>query len=160
MEKKCSKCKRIKLISEFYKNRARKGGHENYCKECSNKRKKERSNNGGNFSEKVKKEAYEKYGHKCQICGYRNNLQVDHILAQIVSNTKKSSVIENAWILCGPCNMKKGNRIIMELIRKVPKHILGGMLSKKYAEAIVKGRYEKKPFSISGKHYIEVIVKF
>lgn len=34
MEKKCNKCNNIKLITEFYKDKSKKDGHETICKTC------------------------------------------------------------------------------------------------------------------------------
>ena len=36
--KRCSNCKETKDFSEFYKNKARKGGYANYCKVCEKQR--------------------------------------------------------------------------------------------------------------------------
>lgn len=37
VSKRCSKCKEIKPLSEFYTDHSRKNGHQCYCKICSNK---------------------------------------------------------------------------------------------------------------------------
>lgn len=37
----CSKCKEIKKLSEFYKNKSQKDGYNNWCKECVKEYKKE-----------------------------------------------------------------------------------------------------------------------
>lgn len=37
MKKQCSKCKKIKLVSEFYRNSREKDGYNYQCKTCSNK---------------------------------------------------------------------------------------------------------------------------
>ena len=34
MEKKCTSCNKTKPLSDFYKNRTRKDGHDNICREC------------------------------------------------------------------------------------------------------------------------------
>jgi len=39
-EKRCPKCKQLKLISKFYKSRSQKDGLSIWCKECNNKQKK------------------------------------------------------------------------------------------------------------------------
>lgn len=38
--KRCSKCKEEKLLSEFHKNKAQNDGYNNYCKECDKIRQK------------------------------------------------------------------------------------------------------------------------
>lgn len=35
MQKKCCRCKNLKDLSEFYKNKNMKDGHGNYCKLCT-----------------------------------------------------------------------------------------------------------------------------
>lgn len=37
-EKKCNKCKKVKLLSEFYKDKGNRDGLRSDCKECSNER--------------------------------------------------------------------------------------------------------------------------
>ena len=34
MEKKCTKCKIVKPLSEFYKNRTKSDGHDVLCRDC------------------------------------------------------------------------------------------------------------------------------
>ena len=36
MEKECTRCKHVKPISEFNKNKSKKDGHNNLCRLCSN----------------------------------------------------------------------------------------------------------------------------
>lgn len=107
MLKKCSKCKSEKELKEFVKNKSRKDGHENICKQCHRERMKRRNANGGNFAKAIKEATFKKYGSFCQACGSISNLQVDHKLAQILCNPNTASVKDNAWILCCNCNMVK-----------------------------------------------------
>ena len=161
MSKKCSNCKEFKSVTEFYKNKARKDGLENYCKVCACARNKKRSENGGNFTLKQKEAAFKKYGYICQICrNYdRNKLQVDHLMPQIICNPDTASVEANAWILCVSCNRTKDKRIILELITKVPRQTLEEMLVQEYADAIVQGLFEKVPVTINGVQFTEIKVK-
>jgi hypothetical protein len=158
MTKICSKCKETKNVTEFHKNKARKDGLEAYCKICACEQKRQRRKNGGNFTHKQKEITYKKCGYFCQICGNDDldKLQVDHLLPQIVCNPNTASVDANAWVLCVSCNRAKDKRIILELIIKVPKYVLGPMLLKEYANAINQGEFDKVPISINGKEFTEV----
>lgn len=161
MSKKCSKCKKNKSVTEFHKNKARKDGLEGYCIVCACERKKKRRENGGDFTQKQKEAAFKRFGHFCQICGNydRNKLQVDHLMPQIICNPNTASVEANSWVLCVSCNRIKDKRIILELIAKVPRNTLRGMLVQEYADAIVQGLFEKVPVTINGAQFTEVKVK-
>jgi hypothetical protein len=56
-QKRCSKCKEVKLISEFNKDKSKKDGHYYQCKECSRlKNKRFRDDNKpalSNYSKKI-----------------------------------------------------------------------------------------------------------
>ncbi|MED3821996.1 HNH endonuclease [Priestia megaterium] len=160
MQKRCSNCKEFKSATEFHKNKTKKDGLETYCKKCSSERKKKRNRNGGNFTQKQKEKAFMQYGYFCQICGNSNKgeLQVDHLMPQIICKPNTASVQENAWVLCASCNIKKGKRMIIDLIEKVPKKVLGNMLIKEYAQAIVQQLFKKVPVTINGKQFTEVQV--
>lgn len=54
-KKKCSKCKKSKLLNEFYLNKNSKDGHHHYCKKCHNSHSKQRYDNDPEFREKRKK---------------------------------------------------------------------------------------------------------
>lgn len=38
MKKRCSKCKKQRAISKFYKNKSKKDGYDEYCRDCRNAR--------------------------------------------------------------------------------------------------------------------------
>lgn len=61
-KKRCSKCKKIKNVSDFYLREKGKTTHS-YCKKCNRETADERV-------KKTKKEAVEYKGGKCIICGY------------------------------------------------------------------------------------------
>lgn len=159
MEKKCSKCKQIKSVEEFSRDRSNKGGLTSACRECNNTREKKRRENGGDFTKEQKQATLNKYGSRCQICDSTSNPQVDHKLAQILCKSNKASTEDNAWVLCKVCNIAKGAKILIEVIQSVPRDVLGPMLSKKYADRIVEGLFEKVLVTIGGKQFTEVKVQ-
>ena len=60
----------------------------------------------------AKKIILKKYGNKCNICGSKENLQIDHIIS--ISDVAKGFMIfedlnkeDNLQVLCKKCNMKK-----------------------------------------------------
>lgn len=62
-------------------------------------------------------------------------------------------------MLCKSCNIAKGIGILIEVIQSIPKSILAPMLLKEFADAIVKGAFEKVPFTIGGREFTEVKFK-
>lgn len=60
-DKKCSKCKKIKPISEFCRNRGNKDGLHYQCKECERKVRKENLNNYKEYQKNWKKNNPEYY---------------------------------------------------------------------------------------------------
>ncbi|WP_305926515.1 HNH endonuclease [Bacillus mycoides] len=159
MGKKCSKCKEIKSVKEFSRDRSKTDGITSACRECNNTREKKRRANGGDFTKELKKDTFNKYGSRCQICNSTSTLQVDHKLAQIVCKPNKASIEENAWVLCKVCNVAKGAKILLEVIQSIPKKTLGPMLLREYANTIVQGRFEKVSITIGNKQFTEVKFK-
>lgn len=159
MEKKCSKCKEIKRVKEFSRDRSKTDELTSACKECNNAREKKRRANGGDFTKEQRQETFNKYGSRCQICDSTSDLQVDHKLAQIVCKPNKASIEENAWVLCKACNIAKGKKILLEVIRSIPGEFLGPMLLKKYANAIVQHDFKKVSITIGNKQFTEVTFK-
>lgn len=159
MKKICSKCQISKSITEFGKDRHKNDGFTSACKKCNNEREKKRKENGGNFTKDQKQAILEKYGRCCQICQNTSNLEVDHRLSQNVSKPHTASVEDNAWILCKGCNIAKGTKILIEVIKEVPNKILGPMLLQEYANRITEGFFEKITITIGGKQFTEVKLK-
>lgn len=159
MLKQCSKCKETKSVEEFSRDRSKKDGLTSACRECNNNREKKRRANGGDFSKEQKRVTLEKYGGCCQICHNVSNLEVDHRLSQNVSKPHTASVEDNAWILCKGCNIAKGTKILIEVIKEVPSKILGPMLLQEYAKRITEGFFDKVTVTIGGKQFTEVKLK-
>lgn len=155
----CSKCKKTKSIEDFSGDRKKKDGLTCACKECNNNREKKRRENGGDFTKKQKRAAFEKYGRFCQICKGNNNLEVDHKLPQSVCMPNKASIDNNAWVLCKSCNIAKGTRILLNVIGTIPGSDLGPMLLREFAKAIEQGEFYQIPITIYGKQFTEVKVK-
>ncbi|PFZ91888.1 hypothetical protein COF46_21380 [Bacillus pseudomycoides] len=160
MGKKCSKCKEIKGVKEFSRDRSKTDGLTSACRECNNTREKKRRANGGDFTNEQKQTTFNKYGSHCQICDSTSDLQVDHKLAQIVCKPNKASIEENAWVLCKACNIAKGKKILLEVIRSIPGRMLGPMLLKEYANAIVQHKFKKVLITIGNKQFTEVQFKY
>lgn len=159
MLKRCSKCSILKSKGEYGADRSKKDGLTSSCRKCIQLRKRKRKENGGDFNKKQKEQAFEKYGYVCQICLGEKNLQVDHMLPQHICKPNKASVVENAWILCKSCNAAKGTRILLEVIKNVPKDILEPMLSNNYARPIANKDFERKIVKIGGSEFTEIKAK-
>ena len=123
----CTKCKKEKLVSEFYKSKDHKGGFYTACKECAKQYQL-------NHKEKLKKQCkdwYKKNKNKvrnnallrnygitldnyndmfmnqrgcCAICGKH---QAESTLSLSVDHSHKSGEIRG--LLCGKCNHALGN---------------------------------------------------
>nr|WP_144596625.1 hypothetical protein [Bacillus cereus] len=61
--------------------------------------------------------------------------------------------------MCKVCNVAKGAKILLEVIRSIPKKTLGPMLLKEYANTILQGRFEKVSITIGNKQFTEVKFK-
>jgi 5-methylcytosine-specific restriction endonuclease McrA len=60
-------------------------------------------------------------GHRCVYCGSAGRLTLDHVVPR---SRGGDSVWENVVTSCGPCNMRKGNRLLDEAqmrLRVVPR---------------------------------------
>lgn len=72
VKKECSNCKKVKPLSEFYKNKAMSDGKSRQCKKCHNEAVKKHRNKRRVFNEKERfnKIAKERAGkNQCVICG-------------------------------------------------------------------------------------------
>ncbi|WP_404292629.1 hypothetical protein LG276_19855 [Cytobacillus kochii] len=147
------------MKEEFSSDRSKNDGLTSACRACNSEREKKRRGNGGDFTRQQKQATFEKYGRFCQICGNISNLEVDHRLAQNISKANKASIEENAWILCKGCNIAKNTKILIEVIKEVPRKTLGPMLLPQYANRIVEGFFEKVTITIGGKQFTEVKFK-
>lgn len=89
----CTKCKEIKILSDFNKNKTRKDGYSNICRECSNLKSKEYYNDNrekhkiiiGERNKRIRKENQRKYfdvlsQSYCIDCGEKDPvvLEFDH----------------------------------------------------------------------------------
>lgn len=116
MIKKCSKCKLEKNIDQFHKNKNKKDGLHDYCKECNSIRKK----NSYDYDKSKTSYLKHKYnltaeklenlflnqGKKCKICkteystvSKHKGLYIDH--CHITGNVR--------GLLCNNCNIVLGN---------------------------------------------------
>jgi hypothetical protein len=65
---------------------------------------------GLGFSREVKKQALERDGYRCVICGSKEALSTDH-KKELWESEEKDNSLENAQTLCRKCNMKKHHRV-------------------------------------------------
>jgi hypothetical protein len=155
----CTKCKTTKSFVEFSNDKNKKDGLTSACRACNNNREKKRRENGGDFTKEQKKAAFKKYGRFCQICKSKNKLEIDHRLSQNVCKPNKASVDDNSWVLCKGCNIAKGTRILIEVIKEIPSNILKPMLLQEYTKPIAQGHFEEVKVTIGGKQFTEVKLK-
>jgi 5-methylcytosine-specific restriction endonuclease McrA len=60
------------------------------------------------FSQAIKKEVLKRCAGKCELCGHKGKIEIDHISPREKGG---ESVLENANALCGRCNDRKCNKI-------------------------------------------------
>lgn len=72
----CSKCKKEKLLTSFYKRSKSKPGYASWCKVCDNSRRTKRQT-----MNVLRAKVFDVLGSKCVHCGFsdRRALQIDHI---------------------------------------------------------------------------------
>jgi len=114
--KKCSKCFKLKELTEFYKNKSGKLGVHHYCKLCNSIQK----HNSYNY-EKAKglflkykygitkdkvEEMFLNQNKKCKICNTKYNKVSQHRGLYIDHNHKNGAV---RGLLCNKCNKLLGN---------------------------------------------------
>ena len=63
----CSTCKIKKPLSDFFKKKESKDGHQSWCKHCKNKK---NQADCKSRREKNREKLYAKMGHACQRCGF------------------------------------------------------------------------------------------
>jgi predicted Zn-ribbon and HTH transcriptional regulator len=95
--KRCSRCKQVRNVSKFGKNRACKDGLNWYCLECSRQIARDR---------RLKKHAllFEKYNNKCALCECSDDLDIHHIKP---TSQGGREVLENWILLCSTCHTTK-----------------------------------------------------
>lgn len=104
--KRCPRCKEIKSLSEFYKCRTTKDGHQSYCKICLTKRNTERDQSQkGKAMRKRYRES--KKGREVQKCAQRKYRQSQHGKEKRKSSreTKKYKIWEKQY------NLKHNERV-------------------------------------------------
>lgn len=79
------------------------------------------STKGHHFSEKIKKEVIRRSGGKCELCGHKGKVEIDHIMPREKGG---ESVLENANALCGRCNDRKCNKLPDSFAREELQRIL------------------------------------
>lgn len=52
---------------------------------------------------------------KCQFCGSTENLTIDHIIPVVITGQDRRKDLSNQQLLCRPCNLAKGSKIIGKL---------------------------------------------
>lgn len=101
------KCKRCDTL---YKRKEMTFFSKDYpvCKECikkgSEKRNKIKKSVNENYSKEDRVITLKAFGYKCYKCGSKNNLQIDH---HRPLSKGFPLTLDNAVVLCGPCNRKK-----------------------------------------------------
>jgi hypothetical protein len=134
--KQCQKCKSVKELDQFYRDKANRDGHQRCCKKCNNefKRKykssasyqgdrlllardrlsrvKQREKYAGlqptNLNPKDVLEIHKRFNNQCFNCKSRTKLVIDH---HIAINHGATLAHNNAVLLCFSCNSKKQERL-------------------------------------------------
>ena len=115
----CSKCGKEKPRGQFYKKVrfGRRVSRKSWCKECErpyaaarNARRQERMRGRGSYSGLDVERLIVRQRGCCAICGC--SLVVDGFHVDHVRPVSKGgfNTVDNLQILCGPCNLKKGDR--------------------------------------------------
>lgn len=116
----CSRCKTIKNISEFSKNRGRKGDLRCWCRQCANKYQRDRRKTipkEVKYKKDREQNLWYKYGLSITEYNYRFNEQNGYcpICGKHQSELKKALVVDHNHItgrvrglLCGKCNSVLG----------------------------------------------------
>lgn len=112
-EKKCSKCKKKKLVEEFYKNKSTKDGYHHYCKKCHCDDNKNRYATNPVYRENMRFSNI-KYQYGLSLENYNDMLNTQNNVCSICKNdfktTKTTHVDHNhktgnvRGILCSKCN--------------------------------------------------------
>ena len=143
MYKKCSCCKKEKLIIAFYKNRTKKDGRQSRCKDCRKKSDQKRASNPLYLFNKYKRDAirfkrefklsqeefFSFSDSKCTYCGETlEQIRLDRM------NNNVGYIIENVTSSCRRCNFMKGKLDkgdFLEHVKKIYLHQEKGIKDEK-----------------------------
>jgi protein-arginine kinase activator protein McsA len=134
----CSRCKTYKLLLEFNKNKNKKDGLQNNCKECC-------ILNNKNFYNNLSKERKLSRVFKNNLNRYRNQ--------QFVWNY----LLKHSCIDCG-----ESNPIVLEFdhIKGIKLHNLSNMILKMYSLDSIKKEIDKCEVRCANCHRIKTAIKF
>ena len=122
-KKRCTKCRKIKPIEEFWKQSVAPDGYDWRCIACSKEYRKtpKFKATGKRWRERLREEVLRHYGGKCACCGEKTYefLAIDHIKGggkkhrdsirvQLPWWLKKNGYPEGFRVLCHNCNMAMG----------------------------------------------------
>lgn len=105
--RRCYWCKKVKSLSEFYKNKCRPAGYDYLCKICTPiKNKKSRW--------RLRFELLKNADFTCYYCGRKPpevSLEIDH---KFPKSKGGKNIKDNYQVLCKECNLGKGDSILNE----------------------------------------------
>lgn len=121
MKKFCFTCNDEKPLIDFYTNTKSKDGHRASCKECENKKRRQRREQGLEWEQRIRQAAIDKLGGCCVRCGFSDPraLQIDHkngggckertLLGsnRLIFKKIVDGQIEEYQLLCANCNWIK-----------------------------------------------------
>ena len=66
----------------------------------------------------VREYLLEKWGRKCAYCGKQNiPLEIEHIVPKSEGGSDR---VSNLTLACNTCNVRKGNRLVREFLKRKP----------------------------------------
>ena len=130
MERKCYRCKQVKPLEDFHRDRSDALGRTHRCKVCDKELNKRYRTNNPQFVtrkrerdrerfESLRREALEAYGNICTCCGSTEDAQIDHINPKLDSKSRNNIIFlsrikaegypkDKYQLLCIPCHESKG----------------------------------------------------
>ena len=125
--KPCCRCREVKPLEQFPKDRRKKDGRSSRCKECAKvprtpERHRElmersvRSSSarlgvGTEICDVAVRDVRRLLSQPCRMCGYRRGIVLDHVIP-LVRGGRHS--VGNLQPLCHGCNASKGGRLMIE----------------------------------------------